>query len=387
MARPPLILETWGTIRRTTRNGKPAAVTYYRDSDGVTRLMERQGATPAAAERALITALKERLAPAGDDLTGDSTIRSLGKLWMEETEERDLAPGTLVKYREILNGHIVKGLGDVRLNEANVPRLDRYLKALAKRSGPSTARLARVVMSQMFALATRHGAVKGNPVRDVATVKVARKPVQAPTSADAQAILARLTEWDQGRDGRGAVRNVDLSEVAWMFVATGARTGELLALKWESLDLASTPPTVSIERTIALNDEGRLTVQDHPKTATSIRVLKLPAFATEMLLARRLESTSEFVFPSSSGTWRSPNNFRTQWRAALKGTEWQGISPRAFRKAVATVVRDHLGVGAAKDQLGHSSEQVTNSHYVRQRHEGPDATAVLQDFATKTMSK
>lgn len=31
MARPPLELETWGRIRRTTVKGKPTAVAYYRD--------------------------------------------------------------------------------------------------------------------------------------------------------------------------------------------------------------------------------------------------------------------------------------------------------------------------------------------------------------------
>ena len=387
MARPPLVLETWGRIRRTTVGGKPTAVAYYRDSDGVTRPMQRQGSTPAAAERALVQALKDRLAPAGDDLTGESRVALLAKLWLAETAERDLSPGTIVKYREIVAKHIVRGLGDVRLNEATVPRLDRFLKALAKSSGPSTAKLTRVVLSQMFALATRHGATRSNPVRDVATIEMTRNRVAAPTSSDAQAVLAHLQAWDAGVDGRGVRRTTDLFDVARMLAATGARTGELFALEWRHLNLAADPPTVSIERTVALGLDGRLAVQEWPKSDTSRRLLKLPPFAAEMLLERRLHSHSQFVFPSSTGTFRSPNNFRTQWRGSLQGTEWADVTPRAFRKAVATVLRDQLGVGAAKDQLGHSSEQVTNSHYVQQRHEGPDATEILQSFATKTMSK
>lgn len=138
MARPQLVMETWGKIRRTSVRGKPTAIAYYRDSDGVTRAMQRQGSTPAAAERALVQALKDRLAPAGDDLTGESRVGLLAKLWLAETAERDLSPGTIVKYREIVAKHIVRGLGDVRLNEATVPRLDRFLKAFAKSSGPSS---------------------------------------------------------------------------------------------------------------------------------------------------------------------------------------------------------------------------------------------------------
>ena len=41
MARPPLELETWGKIRRTTVDGKPAAVAYFRDvQDHVLRVNE-----------------------------------------------------------------------------------------------------------------------------------------------------------------------------------------------------------------------------------------------------------------------------------------------------------------------------------------------------------
>lgn len=71
MARPPLPLETYGKISETERNGKPAAITYYRDSDGVTRRMLRTGKTYPAAKRALVEALRDRLAPAGDVITAD----------------------------------------------------------------------------------------------------------------------------------------------------------------------------------------------------------------------------------------------------------------------------------------------------------------------------
>lgn len=147
---------------------------------------------------------------------------------------------------------------------------------------------------------------------------MARPRVVAPTSSDAQAVLAHLQAWDAGVDGRGARRTTDLFDVARMLAATGDRTGELFPLEWRHLNLAADPPAVSIERTVALGLDGRLAIQEWPKLDTSRRVLKLPPFAAEMLLERRLNSHSEFVFPSSTGTLRSPNNFRTQWRGAFR---------------------------------------------------------------------
>jgi hypothetical protein len=70
VARPPLPLETWGKVSRTVVNGKPTAIAYYRDSDGRTRPMQRQGSTAAAAERNLLAALRDRLTPTTEYLTG-----------------------------------------------------------------------------------------------------------------------------------------------------------------------------------------------------------------------------------------------------------------------------------------------------------------------------
>lgn len=381
MPRPPLVLETWGKIRRSTKNGVHAATANYRDSDGVTRKMMRTGPTPAAAERNLVQAMKERLAPAGEDLTLETKVADLAGKWLAETEQRDLADGTIVKYREAIENHIVKGLGGNRIGEAGVPRLDRFLKTLIERSGPATARICRVVLMGMFGMAVRHGVIKSNPVRETAAIPRKRRHVIAPTPSDVPLIRARFADWDAGTDKRGAKRTTDLVDVVDMFIATGCRTGEVFALRWaEDLDLTSEPATVFVHRTVALNRDAKLVVQDKPKSDTSKRVLQLPSAAVDMLIRRRLDAQSEWVFPSSTGTFRSPNNFRTQWRAALRGTRFEGVTPKSFRKAVATALRDQLGTEAAQDQLGHASIRTTEAHYIASTGEGPDARAILDSL-------
>lgn len=378
------MLETWGKIRRTTIDGRPAAVAYYRDSDGVTRKMQRYGKTQAAAERALVEAMKARLAPASEDLSRESRVRTLARKWLVETEARDLKPGTVRVYRESIDRHILPGLGEVRLAEATVPRIDRFLKSLTASSGPGSARTARVVLSGMFALAARHGAVESNPVREVAGIPKARRVVSAPDLAAIIGIRARFAEWDAGMDKRGQPRTTDLADPCDMFIGTGLRTGELLALTWDDVDLVA--GTVTVRGTLAADAKGRMGVQDAPKSANSVRTLYLPAHVVGML--RRRPKFSVFVFPSTVGTFRHPNNFRTRWRLALEGTVWAGVTPKSFRKAVATVLRDQLGVAAARDQLGHASEDTTNQHYVMLAHEGPSAQAVLGTlFTSKVANK
>lgn len=385
MGRPPLELETWGKIRRTTVAGKPTAVAYFRDSDGVTRKMQRQGSTPADAERNLKRAIRDRLAPAGDDLTGDSTVQQAAVKWLEEPERGELAIGSLRRYTAVLRTIVSDGFGSVRLAEANVPRVDRFLKAVTTNHGPGTAKTTRTLLQHVFALAVRHGAIRSNPVRDTARIVQRRSPVVAPTTDDIHAMAALMRAYDATPDKRGNPRTAELGDLFDLYSATGARTSEILALRWPFVDLDAPPHgTISIVGTVALDADGKVFIQEHPKTDSSRRILRIPKYAADILTRRRVDSYTDLVFPSAVGTLRWPHNLRRNWREALAGTPYAAITPRSLRKAVATRLRDEYGIDVAGEQLGHTSgSTVTRKHYVQPLAVGPDATAALEAFGQR----
>lgn len=375
MARPPLELETWGKIRRTTIDGKPTAVCRYRDSDGITRPMQRQGNTPAEAERNLIKALKKRLAPAGDDLSRESTMRQLAAKWLEVApQERELATQTLQRYTDLANRIIVGGLGDVRLGELTVPRVDRFLTAAKKRNGESTARTVRTIMLQMLGYAVRQGAIERNPAVPATKIRLTKKAEVALSVQDIWRIRDLLAKRDAGKDKQGRARYTQIGDVADMFIGTGARTNEILALSFDEQVFFDAPiPFVRLDRTLIVNDEGKLDLQMKPKTENSIRDAKLPPSVVAMLMRRRMDATTDIAFPSSVGTYQWDNNLMRQWGDALRKTPYAGVTPTIFRKAVATLLADQVGVKAAADQLG-NTEEIAQKHYVkRARTQGPDA--------------
>jgi integrase len=339
--------------------------------------MMRTGKTRTAARNNLTAAIRARIGVSDDDelLTPDTTLRVLSGQWFAEKSAEGVKQGTLRTYRVSLDSHIIPEVGEVRLFEATVPRIDRYLKALIRSSGPGTATTARVVLKGMFGLAVRHGAMKSNPVAGTAAVTVKRGRPVAPDKAQVVGIRSRFHEWDQMLDGRGNPKTTQLSDACDFLTGTGIRTGELLALKWEDVDLLGC--TVTIRRTVAIGENGKAFVQDLPKTGDSERTLLLPNPVVQMLTRR--PRFSEFVFPSSTGTFWHPANFRARWREALKGTPFEGITPRAFRKLVATTLQRALGSRAAGDQLGHASERTTEAHYIMPTRLGP-VTAVLDDL-------
>jgi integrase len=376
MARPPLPLETYGTIRTFTHNGKPAASAYYRDSDGETRRMMRTGRTKALAVNALKEALRDRLAPAGDLITRDSTLQQLADAWkVEMLADTNLADGTKLTYQEALKA-VLRGLAGVRVGEATPAKLNRYIQAVAKKT-PGQARTVRIVLKHMMAHAVYAGAVDSNPVPETKAVTRAKPKVKALRADDIAAIRGLLEVWDAGFDRYNRPRNGSLRDTMDMYAATGARTSEVLALRWSDFNFDSIPPTVTINGTVARSIDGKLVVKETLKTDKSRRELELPVFVVPMLVARAAGAYSDLVFPSAAGTPRWPDNLRRDWRAALEGSGYASVTPGAFRKAVATLLAEDLGVEAARDQLGHTGFGNLR-HYVEQASRGPASAETVQ---------
>lgn len=383
MPRPPLVIGTWGEISREKRGSTWVARSRFRDYDGVTRQVARTGSTGRKAEDALVEALRDRTRVPGADMNRDTRIEDLATAWLVEFEAQGRAPQTVERYRRVLRSHILPGLGSNRLWEASVPAIDRFLTRVRDNAGPAPARLSRVVLRAMFGLAVRHGAVPTNPVRDTATIPRVKNEVKVVELEEIRLLRARLRSWDDGRDGAGNERVSDLADPIDLLLATGARTGELLALQWTDVTLGAKPVVRLTATAVQLPGTG-LYRQERPKTDSSNRIVHLPPFAVEMLQRRRRDAISEWVFPSSHGTLRSPSNFRRQWRDFRSHPDhgypdW--VTPKTFRKTVATRLRDEVDIEAASGQLGHSGVKVTTDHYAKRVYEVPDHSDVLQEFA------
>ena len=148
----------------------------FRDVDGVTRPVERVGATRAAAINNLRTALRDRQWSApGGEITSDATVRAVAAVWLRELDESDRAIRTKVTYRDVWTRHIDPAVGALRLRDLRVSRVDAVIRELRERSGPGTAKHAKVILSGVLGLAVRHDALEANPVRELTPSRTKRK--------------------------------------------------------------------------------------------------------------------------------------------------------------------------------------------------------------------
>ncbi|WP_423125566.1 tyrosine-type recombinase/integrase [Kocuria palustris] len=380
MPRPQLPIGTLGEIS-TTEFGKRRvrARARYRDLTGKTRQLEATSTSATAARRAPERTFSQRMAAAGDLITPSMRVAALAEVWVAEIAQSSRSPQTVAEYRRIIETVIVPGVGGLALWEATTGQLDRFLKGVAAQ----TPGRAKTVLAQMFGLAARHDAARANPVPDTRLPQRRPKAVRALSVDEVPALRRGLRAYLAEPVKSGPARAQDLAEVVDVALGTGARVGELLALRWADVDVGASPVTVTISGTVVRTDAG-LIRQGHAKTAAGFGTVSVPRFAADVPLRRSVEelpNTRDLVFPSSTGTLREVNNLERQWRDARKSEHLQGfewVTWHTFRKTVATLVDRSWGTEYAAAVLGHSGTAVTSKHYVQRANVAPDVSAALE---------
>ena len=244
----------------------------------------------------------------------------------------------------------------------------------------------RVILSGMFSLAVRFDVIGANPIRETRTAKVERKPARALTAMEFEQVR-RAVETFCTRKGPGPQRGRMLPAFVELLAATGARPGEVLAIRWQDVDLLADPPTVTVNGTVV--DAGRVTGkglhrQDARKGGAPAHTVSLPGFGVRVLTGLYAVTGPDGpVLANRDGGLVALTNVRSSLREALADHEHlRWVTPHSFRRTVATVVRDGLGVEAAQRQLSHAQLATTEGHYVQRVTAGPDTRAVLDDWAS-----
>ncbi|MEU3273550.1 site-specific integrase [Saccharomonospora sp. NPDC006951] len=368
MGRPPMDVGTYGKIRYVTlANGGVRAKARLRGFDGVVRDISRTGATETKAERALKKAINDEMrAPTGGAITARNRFKDVADLWMSWQQRRvnsgDRATGTFDNYQSMLNNHVIPALGELRLSEVTVPRLDKFFPTLQDKTSAAHARTARAVVSGILRYAVRHGAITTNPAREIEPITGGtKKKARALTLDERKAWLAQL-ELDPKATA------LDLPDLTRFMLATGVRIGEALALHWEDVDLDA--GMVSISYTV-IRVRGVGLVRKSPKTDSGIRVLPLPGWARDMLRKRHVTAVAEHradahpVFPDSLGGLRDPSNTRRALRAARGSDGFAWVTSHVFRKTAGTVLDEaKLSARQIADQLGHARPSMTQDVYM-----------------------
>lgn len=207
-----------------------------------------------------------------DEGTYSQPVKKLVADYFPEALERyiataDIKPQSASDYRTWLKNHIIPRMGHLQLQELTSFAIESLLLEIqskgAKGGKPlssSSMKHIGMVISICLKTAVRHKHLKQNPMSDVRVPKGHKKEVPALTLAELERVEEVLHQSDP--------LTASLIRLAR---DTGARKGELLALRWSDVDFEKN--LISISKTAY--DRPGVRYENAPKSKNSSRKVEL----------------------------------------------------------------------------------------------------------------
>lgn len=335
----------------------------------VTKSVPWQGskkATKDEADRVLRQLLDEL--DVGSHGGPSATVNQLVARWLRHSEH-EWSPTTRAARESYLRLHILPALGARKVREVRTADLDDFYKDLRKKGlSPATIRRSvHTILRTAFGEAVRWRWITHNPAVDAKPPKRgADLPDLAPPSGDEVRALLALA----------AARNPDFYAFVAVAADTGARRGEVVALRWDKVDLDA--GEVLIDRAVVL-DHGS-TVEKDTKSHQARRVA-LGAPCVQILREHRVRVLERamasgvrvlpdgFLFSNEldgSEPWR-PDGATSRFMRLRNLAGLPGVRLHDLRHALVT---DWLAGGedprTVMGRVGHSSLQILTryAHFV-----------------------
>lgn len=344
------------------------------------------------------------------DETSVETIGQLTELWISHLETQvasgRITPQTRQAYIERWQGAdatkrplstsargttLAERLGAVPIGRFDARLVNQVCDAVETSQSAAAATRAKRILSLIGKRGVSLGILPANPVRDSERLMRPRAGEFRSLTPEQVTVLVRLvSNWRGANPERrgGARPNAQLLlDAIVLMLGTSARPGEVLAWRREDVGYANGRMTLRVAGTIVtVRGEGTYR-QPHPKGAGQVRTLTVPAWAEptcRRLLRDYSDNPAGLLMATRAGTpyavrylEKLLRTFREQHETELRaiGITPDQLVPRAFRKTVATVVTDAIGIEAAQGQLGHSDPRITAMHYVERREAVPAAGA------------
>jgi integrase len=279
--------------------------------------------------------------------------------WLANVKAHDgTRASTLRRNREVVNTHLIPGLGRIKLDKLTPRDVQGLVASLRGKVAPATVikvHGVRVALSD----AERLDLISRNVAKAAKPPALGRNERRALTPDDARHLLI-------------AMKGKRFEPLFVVALSTGLRRGELLGLHWSDVDALR--GTLFVRQTLQ-RVEGRLQFVQ-PKTHRSTRAVPLSVLALRALERQRVQQARDrlaagelwephdLVFASTIGTPLEPRNVNRAFYGmrADAGLPWLRLHD--LRHAFATILIDQgEELRTVMELLGHSTIRLTADTY------------------------
>jgi integrase len=366
-----------GSITRRKNGGWCAQYTVYTSEGRRRRTLYGKTRQEVAAK------LSKALADREGGLTFDAGSLTVGEYlarWLSHSVQDTVSQKTYERYESIVRVHLSPTLGRIRL-KALTPDHVRGLYREKLDSGLALRSVLHIhrTLSKALKQATNDGLIPRNAARSVKPPQPRRKEMQ-PLSRNQVRTLLDTVKGDR------------MEALYVLAITAGLRQGELLALKWEDVDLEGTNPTLEVRRSLSETRGRRNFVT--PKSGRG-RHLRLSSRAVSALRTHRKRQLEErvqkaglwedhgLIFPSEVGTPMSGRNLYRAFKIRVKRASLpQTLRFHDLRHTCATLLlKQGVNPKFVQELLGHADISLTLNTYSHVLPDMGDAAAGGMDAA------
>ncbi|MBF0169036.1 MAG: tyrosine-type recombinase/integrase [Alphaproteobacteria bacterium] len=281
------------------------------------------------------------------------TMADFAERWLDEVVERRNRPGTVKLRRLLVKNHITPHIGTKRLTELTRKDIEDLHHEVTKQY-PVAANRAVSTLSAILATAMRWGLLASNPALNVdRNAEEGRERYLTPEEIKG---LAKALDESPAQDSADVVR---------LLLLTGARVGEVLAMRWEQLNLEVgvwTKPAATTKQ----NKTHRVPLSPPAVLVLTKRQQAARKKADERLrrntLDRRPEKGNPWVFPGE-GKDGHMTAIRCFWEAVCKRSGIKGARVHDLRHTFASLlVSSGESLPVVGALLGHTQAKTTSRY-------------------------
>lgn len=294
-----------------------------------------------------------------------TTVREFFETWLKH-EKANVSPKTHDRYEELLLKNVAPVIGSITLNKLTAAKIDAcWTKLLesGRRDGkgglaPRTVGHCRRVMLTAMEQALKWDLVKKNPVAVTRPPKTERATMSAYGAAETGQML-------------DALRPTRTFVPALLAALCGLRRGEILALRWQHVDLknavlsiVASAEQVGTEVRYKETKSGKArTVALSSTVLDELRRHKAAQAEEQLKIGVRPDGAS-FVVAQADGSPLKPVSLTHEWTRQIGKTDLPQIRFHDLRHSHATQL---LAAGVhpkiASERLGHSTVGITLDLY------------------------
>ncbi|MFC1952870.1 tyrosine-type recombinase/integrase [Chloroflexota bacterium] len=298
-----------------------------------------------------------------------ATVADHLRKWLKDYAYANLSPNTALGYESIVLTHLIPAIGSIPLTQLKPELIQRYISdklshGRVNGQGGLTSQTVRhhvVCLHTALQNAVKMGMLVRNPVEAITIPRAEHQEMHTMNESDIHLLLE-------------LARPSQYYSLFYTALFTGMRRSELLALRWQDIDLLLLH--ISVNRSLH-QIKGGQTIFRQPKTEKSRRLVSLTPSTVSVLkehqdVQNNLRESlgiprlaeDDMVFCQYNGKPLLPNTVTHNWIKLVRRAGLTGIRFHDARHTHASLMlKQGVHPKIVQERLGHSSIQITLDTY------------------------